>query len=418
MLAYDVVIIGAGIAGLHTAHKLLETGVQRILILEKSHRIGGRIETIRGHMGNIKYSYEAGAGRISSKHHHTLRLVKELGLNLHPITHAGYVYKGDAAARVKYDVLIHKVIEQASRLAKPVLQGMSFRTLCENIIGHDQYLFAKGVFGYNAEFEIVNAYDGLRMFKRDFAGNSKYFVVREGFDAVTSRLAAALRESGKVHIRTRCTVLSIDEHSEHPRVTYRTNSSGRIVRRHVTGEKVVCALPQAALLQLFRSPKEHALLNSVVPVSLNRIYGFLDPEWMSAGRPVTTTNGHIRQFIPVRSDIGLAMVSYSDTSDADYWHSLSPHERSYRLKQDLEKLLGPLPLQPKGPAKVTSHYWSAGVHMWLPRRDSAKVGREVMMIKGPRVPVYVVGEAYSSEQGWVEGALKSVHTLLGRLAEK
>lgn len=44
---YDVIVIGAGVAGLACAVKLLESGVKNILLLEGSDRLGGRI---RGQM--------------------------------------------------------------------------------------------------------------------------------------------------------------------------------------------------------------------------------------------------------------------------------------------------------------------------------------------------------------------------------
>lgn len=40
------VIIGAGIAGISAARSLLEAGFSDVKILEASHRIGGRIQTI------------------------------------------------------------------------------------------------------------------------------------------------------------------------------------------------------------------------------------------------------------------------------------------------------------------------------------------------------------------------------------
>ena len=45
MLKHQVIIIGAGIAGLSAAVDLIENGVTQILILEGQNRIGGRIQT-------------------------------------------------------------------------------------------------------------------------------------------------------------------------------------------------------------------------------------------------------------------------------------------------------------------------------------------------------------------------------------
>lgn len=42
----DVVIVGAGLAGLSAGHRLLERGKRGILVLEAQSRIGGRVETV------------------------------------------------------------------------------------------------------------------------------------------------------------------------------------------------------------------------------------------------------------------------------------------------------------------------------------------------------------------------------------
>lgn len=42
----EVVIIGAGLAGLAAAHRLYEGGCKNVIILEAQNRIGGRVQTI------------------------------------------------------------------------------------------------------------------------------------------------------------------------------------------------------------------------------------------------------------------------------------------------------------------------------------------------------------------------------------
>ena len=44
--SYQVIVIGAGIAGLTACQKLIESGVKNILLLEAGDRPGGRIHSI------------------------------------------------------------------------------------------------------------------------------------------------------------------------------------------------------------------------------------------------------------------------------------------------------------------------------------------------------------------------------------
>ena len=43
---YDVIIIGAGVAGLEAAHQLHLKGIDNVVILEKNDRIGGRVWSV------------------------------------------------------------------------------------------------------------------------------------------------------------------------------------------------------------------------------------------------------------------------------------------------------------------------------------------------------------------------------------
>jgi 2-iminobutanoate/2-iminopropanoate deaminase len=57
----------------------------------------------------------------------------------------------------------------------------------------------------------------------------------------------------------------------------------------------------------------------------------------------------------------------------------------------------------------------AGWHTWEPGVDSAKAMESMVQPFGRKKHVFVCGEAYSSEQGWIEGALKSVELVMDRL---
>jgi monoamine oxidase len=66
------IIIGAGLSGLTTAYRLLESGEDNFIILEGRKRIGGRIRT--------KDHIDLGATWFQGYHSHLLQLVDDLGL--------------------------------------------------------------------------------------------------------------------------------------------------------------------------------------------------------------------------------------------------------------------------------------------------------------------------------------------------
>jgi hypothetical protein len=106
------------------------------------------------------------------------------------------------------------------------------------------------------------------------------------------------------------------------------------------------------------------------------------------------------------------MISYTDTKDAQYWHR---HAASTSLMDSkLAELFSSSPDFP-GVNNVQHYYWEAGVHVWRPKRDSTTLADRIMRLKGSDVPLYVIGEAYSTHQAWIEGALQTAARAVAQL---
>ncbi len=79
-----VLVLGAGLAGLSAAWRLVEAG-HDVTVLEAQRRPGGRVLTLREPFSDGLYA-EAGAGRIPETHNLTLHYVKLFGLLLDPFS--------------------------------------------------------------------------------------------------------------------------------------------------------------------------------------------------------------------------------------------------------------------------------------------------------------------------------------------
>jgi monoamine oxidase len=79
--SYDVVIVGAGIAGLTCAYLLNLIGVDNIKVVEANARVGGRTESIVSKNGAI---IEAGAQWIGPQQRGILSLMRKLGIDAYP----------------------------------------------------------------------------------------------------------------------------------------------------------------------------------------------------------------------------------------------------------------------------------------------------------------------------------------------
>ena len=89
--SYDVVVIGAGMAGL-TAARALSKAQKRVLVLEAASRVGGRIWTVPGIMGALPS--ELGAEFVHGEPEVTVRLAREAGIELIPLTERHVVKDG------------------------------------------------------------------------------------------------------------------------------------------------------------------------------------------------------------------------------------------------------------------------------------------------------------------------------------
>lgn len=78
---WDVVVVGAGMAGLTAAHALREAG-KTVVVVEAANRVGGRIYTDRGF---ASVPVEWGAELVHGRRAETWALVRAAGLQTHPI---------------------------------------------------------------------------------------------------------------------------------------------------------------------------------------------------------------------------------------------------------------------------------------------------------------------------------------------
>ncbi|MDO3628974.1 NAD(P)/FAD-dependent oxidoreductase [Mucilaginibacter sp. BT774] len=79
----DIVIIGAGIAGLNAAYQLQKKGIKST-IYESSGRIGGRMFTLNDEFGK-GITTEVGGEFVDTTHSDIIQLVKELGLSFYDL---------------------------------------------------------------------------------------------------------------------------------------------------------------------------------------------------------------------------------------------------------------------------------------------------------------------------------------------
>lgn len=82
---YDVIIVGAGIAGLTAAYELKKRSPNaKLLVLEAKNRVGGRTSTINMKTANGMDQWDIGGQWVGRTQRHLLDLLKELNIEIYP----------------------------------------------------------------------------------------------------------------------------------------------------------------------------------------------------------------------------------------------------------------------------------------------------------------------------------------------
>jgi hypothetical protein len=130
----------------------------------------------------------------------------------------------------------------------------------------------------------------------------------------------------------------------------------------------------------------------------------------------TIVPGPLQKMIPMDPNKGVYMIAYSDNYNALLQKNYLKNTAENRdLYCDLiEESLG----IPNGQLKITAikdYYWPIGTHYYQPLRGPFKTRTEfVYKAQHPENGMLVVGEVVSRDQGWTEGALESVKSVLDR----
>ena len=132
MTTHDVIVVGAGVTGLTTAHRLAEAG-RDVLVLEARDRVGGRLLTERhehpdGSGGSDAADFEVGGQWVSPDQSALLGLIDELGLATFPRYRSGdsvYVDRSGAALRFTEELPVSPTTRAAIDQLTKTLDGLA-----------------------------------------------------------------------------------------------------------------------------------------------------------------------------------------------------------------------------------------------------------------------------------------------------
>jgi monoamine oxidase len=410
---HDVIIVGAGIAGLHCARRLLEEKPHlNVLMLEKYNYIGGRVVTFRP-KEFPEVHWENGAGRIHVNHTMVMKYIRKYGLTFIPISDDTWIQYEDNGPLVRsrfLDNFIHYVTPLHC-LPDNILESHTIENLLKKTIGIRKTKELLAEFPYRAEVNTLRADEGInRMLATDDVMGAEFGVCAEGLDRLIEGLVNEVVDSGATillghsveHITKSHGLISIESYFQGKPKTF-------------VAKKVILALHSNAMKHIPEVAK-WPLLKQLAMRPLLRVYAIFPGEPWFDKRKIVFTNNPIRYFIPIDPSRGICMLSYTDADDTQTWmkDAMGDPERLQKRMMTAIRRAFPMRRIPD-PVYFKTHPWTDGCTYWLP----AVRATATPIPEGPHEifeGVYACGESFSPDkQCWMEGALESAEQLVKHL---
>ena len=452
----DVVIVGAGLAGLCAAYELEQRG-HRVTILEADQQhVGGRTRTLR--FGDGLYG-EAGAMRIPARHETTRRYVREFGLPLRKFVLSNpqayyflrgerqriadvaklnrlYALRDDERDKSPDDLWANSVGKTVAALTAEERRELTGETLTSTRVrlldqmSLQQVIESAGLSDDAVEFLAVTQGQETELLTGATETIREEFleVWSQGFDEIvggTDRLASAFAAKLRSKPKLGCEVVRLTQQQDKRRAAAIYRERG--VEKRAEGDFVLCTLPFPVLSRVvvepeFSGPKWRAIreLNydssTKVLFVCNRRFWEVDDGIYGGGTytdlPTGTTyypSDNAEAKDPrVSSGPGVMLASYSWGQAARRLASLPHPERAAAVLRHLSRV-HPQLRQPGMVRQTTSWSWdnhpySGGAFAWFMPGQHTALYRYVT---APEGRIHFAGEHASLAHTWMQGALDS-----------
>jgi hypothetical protein len=392
---YDIVIIGAGMAGLYSAFTIKEYNINKsYIILEKNakKRIGGRAGNDIFY--NTKIVIGAGIGRKDKDK----LLVQLLRYFYFPIKTHNVI--PNYSEKINVIDIIKIINELKNHYKKYNGPSISFKNFAIKILGKEKY----------NDFVVSSGYTDYE--NEDINETLYYYGMEDNkccwnsFSVPWDDLIMKLHNYiGEKNIKFNNEVIElIPSNNNNYNYIIKTN------KKYYFCNKIIVATDIETLQKLFKNPiyreiggqpflRLYAKLsNSSIDIMKEHVKGY------------TFLEGPLQKIIPMEPDKGVYMIAYNDNKNTI--KLLNNLENNKRNRFYFERLLEDTLDIPKNLVKIIAlkdYYWKIGTHFYKPLKEEYKsIDNLIEKAQNPLKNILVVGEVVSRNQGWVEGALESV----------
>lgn len=171
----DIMIVGGGSSGVHTAYQLSKTQTSKICLLEKENHLGGRLYDVALDPKRPDLLYGLGALRVMESQSYLLNLAKEIGVQLEfapyrddLISARGFFsFSSDEIKTLAYPLVTKELINNTGHGTEDALydkllhgpershatQYPDLRSYLRNVLGTQSYQFLSDISRFRADFE-------------------------------------------------------------------------------------------------------------------------------------------------------------------------------------------------------------------------------------------------------------------------
>lgn len=422
---FELCIIGGGISGLYLADKFMSCHKQnKIIILEQNKIVGGRIKTQYDPIDK-KVLFEKGPWRIHEKHKKTIKLCKKLKVPL------GILSSSSLHANNKIIKKKHTYLSIASKyynnLYNSFFSQWEFLSLFyspEKANNEAQYS------GYGDKLYNQMIHGNSYRVIDNKNNNDVFYYVKKGLSSLVYILKKKIEKKRQNIIKTNHKVMDViyDEISKLYTI-YITKRDDNYFHKYSIQSKKLCIAIPPRLTRHWSIYKHLRLSFSLLDTTpLLHIYTNINPLFLQ--QYIGTTHFHIKhngicsQFISSNYGNNLVQVCYTGGKNAVALHRLNlknPELLYTRIVYDLANLLN---IDRNIIRKNVSHklhvcYYPHAVHFWKPHSNQNKYLISFLattFLHPTKLPYcYCIGEAVSTIQGWIEGALETCDLVFDEL---
>jgi hypothetical protein len=405
---YDIIIVGAGLAGLYSAYNIKKNYPKtNLLVLESNRRpyIGGRIGNHLFYGENIVIG--AGVGREDTDEL-LIKLLKELNIKYTPFT-----------VNIHYSEKIKNIIDVKECLTKlrtiyrsyKIPPSITFRKFAIKHLGPKEYRDFVISNGYS-DYEKQDVYEVLYHYQME--DNAPGWTALEiPWNSLVSSLCYKI---GDQNILASTKVESIHKIQHSDCIFELTTRGNQNTTKKYYANKVIIATRISTVQKLFPQLKIYKQIHGQPFLYIYAKFDKQSSQIMSQLVPTyTIVPGPLQKMIPFSKSV--YMIAYADNKNSELLQKYKeniPENINFFTKK-VEESLSVIP----GTLKIIAikdFYWPIGTHYYEPLDHTQYNSRPEFIRKAqhPESGVLVVGEDVSRRQGWTEGALKSVHAVLNK----